>query len=115
MASTGIRERRRTFRYRNLLFCQGVQLKNKIAVLLMEAGVRYNRRKFHKVGYFRDLLKTKRGSDESPAYSCNCAAKQCAPAAHRKQFNTVAGARGSSLLNEWNQLMTIPAVKSITG
>jgi transposase len=38
MASTAIRERRRTLRYRNLLVRQMVQMKNKIAVLLMEAG-----------------------------------------------------------------------------
>src|ERR1700691_4864021 len=43
MASTEIRERRRTLRYRNLLVRQSVQLKNKIAVLLMEAGVSYKR------------------------------------------------------------------------
>src|SRR5271167_3283626 len=58
MASTEIRERRRTLRYRNLLVRQSVQLKNKIAVLLMEAGVSYNKQKLHKVGYFRELLKT---------------------------------------------------------
>src|SRR5260370_152207 len=34
MASTEIRERRRTLRYRNLLVRQTVQMKNKIAVLL---------------------------------------------------------------------------------
>jgi transposase len=39
MASTEIREQRRTLRYRNLLVCQSVRMKNKIAVLLMEAGV----------------------------------------------------------------------------
>ena len=55
-----IRERRRTLRYRNLLVRQVMQLKNKIAVLLMEAGVRYNKQKLHKVGYFRELLKTNR-------------------------------------------------------
>jgi transposase len=38
MASTEIRERRRTLRYRNLLVRQAVQMKNKIAVLLMEAS-----------------------------------------------------------------------------
>jgi hypothetical protein len=56
MASTEIRERRRTLRYRNLLVRQAVQMKNKIAVLLMEAGVSYNKQKLHKVGYFRELL-----------------------------------------------------------
>src|ERR1700738_4600733 len=58
MASTEIRERRRTLRCRNLLVRQAVQMKNKIAVLLMEAGVSYNKQKLHKVGYFRELLAT---------------------------------------------------------
>src|SRR6201988_3075630 len=58
MATTAIRERRRTLRYRNLLVRQMVQLKNKIAVLLMEAGVSYNKQRLHKVGYFRELLAT---------------------------------------------------------
>jgi transposase len=38
MASTAIREWRRTLRYRNLLVRQMVQMKIKISVLLMEAG-----------------------------------------------------------------------------
>src|ERR1700737_1913603 len=41
MASTPIRGRRRTLRYRNLLVRQMGQIKNKISGLLMEAGVRY--------------------------------------------------------------------------
>src|ERR1700721_4561246 len=36
MASTQIRERRRTLRYRNLLVRQAVRMKNKIAVFLLE-------------------------------------------------------------------------------
>jgi len=64
MASTEIRERRRTLRYRNLLVRQAVQMKNKIAVLLMEAGVSYNKQKLHKVGYFRELLATNPDIDE---------------------------------------------------
>ena len=58
MASMAIRERRRTLRYRNLLVRQMVQMKNKIAMLLMEAGVSYNKQKLHKAGYFRELLAT---------------------------------------------------------
>jgi len=34
------------------------QMKNKIAVLLMEAGVSYNKQRLHKAGYFRELLVT---------------------------------------------------------
>jgi len=64
MASTAIRERRRTLRYRNLLVQQMVQMKNKIAVLLMESGVSYNKQKLHKVGYFRALLATNQEIDE---------------------------------------------------
>jgi len=58
MASPEIRERRRTLRYRNLLVRQLVQMKNKIAVLLMEAGVSYNKQKLHKAGYFAELIGT---------------------------------------------------------
>ena len=48
MASTEIRERRRTLRYRTLLVRQAVQMKNKIAVPLMKAGVSYNKQKLHR-------------------------------------------------------------------
>ena len=56
MASTAIRERRRTLRYRNLLVRQMVQTKNKISMLLMEAGISYNKQRLHKASYFRELL-----------------------------------------------------------
>jgi hypothetical protein len=50
MASTAIRERRRTLRYRNLLVRQMVQMKIKISALLMEAGVSYNKQRLHQAG-----------------------------------------------------------------
>ncbi|HXP40164.1 MAG TPA: transposase [Candidatus Acidoferrales bacterium] len=58
MASTAIRERRRTLRYRHLLVRQMVQIKNKTSTLLMEAGVSYNKQRLHKAGYFRELMAT---------------------------------------------------------
>src|SRR5438132_4199372 len=64
MASTSIRERRRTLRYRHLLVRQMVQMKNKISGLLMEAGVSYNKQRLHRAGYFRELLATNYGIDE---------------------------------------------------
>jgi transposase len=42
MASTEIRNRRRTLHYRNLLIKQMVQMKNRVSGLLMETGVSYN-------------------------------------------------------------------------
>src|SRR5271170_6075957 len=56
MAPTEIRQRRRTLRYRKLLVRQNVQLKNKIAQLLMESGVTYNKEKLHQQGYFHRVL-----------------------------------------------------------
>ena len=45
MASTEIRDRRRTLRYRSLVIKQIVQMKNRVSGLLMETGVSYNNRR----------------------------------------------------------------------
>ena len=76
MASTEIRERRRTPRYRNLLVRQAVQTKNKVAVLLMQAGVSYNKQRLHRVGYFRELLATNQDIDEGLRLCYGCARKR---------------------------------------
>jgi transposase len=60
MAPPEFRERRRALRYRNLLVRQSVQMKNRVAGLLMETGVTYNKGKLHQTRYFADLL---RGSE----------------------------------------------------
>ena len=53
MASTAIRDRRRTLRYRSLLVRQMVQMKNRVSGLLLETGVSYNKSRLHKVGLLR--------------------------------------------------------------
>jgi transposase len=58
MASTEIRDRRRTLRYRNLVLKQMVQMKNRVSGLLMESGVSYDKRRLHKMGYFTELFST---------------------------------------------------------
>ena len=58
MASTEIRDRRCTLRYRSLLVRQMVQMKNRVSGLLLETGVNYNKSRLHKVGYFADLMST---------------------------------------------------------
>ena len=58
MASTEIRERRRILRYRRLVLRQAVQMKNRVAGLLMETGVSYNKLRLHRMGYFEQLLST---------------------------------------------------------
>jgi transposase len=51
MDSPEIRERRRTLRYRSLLVRQVVQLKTRLASLLMETGVSYDRQQLHRLGF----------------------------------------------------------------
>jgi transposase len=56
MASTKIRDRRRTLRYRHLLVRQMVQMKNRVSGLLLETGVSHNKERLHQVKYFQELL-----------------------------------------------------------
>src|SRR5215467_9162199 len=56
MDSHEIRERRRTLRYRSLLVRQVVQLKTRLASLLMETGVSYDRQNLHRIGFVSELL-----------------------------------------------------------
>src|SRR6201981_3778522 len=65
MASTEIRDRRRTLRYRELLVKQMVQMKNRVSGLLMEKGVTHTKRRLHKVGYFAELMTTNEDMHES--------------------------------------------------
>src|SRR6266852_4106570 len=65
MASTEIRERRRTLRYRNLVLKQMTQMKNRISGLLMETGVSYNKQRLRKLGYFMELMSCNEEVNES--------------------------------------------------
>src|SRR5271155_5523313 len=65
MASTAIRDRRRSLRYRHLLVRQMVQMKNRISGLLLETGVSHNKKRLHKVGYFRELISNNEEVPES--------------------------------------------------
>ena len=63
MASTAIRDRRRTLRYRRLLVRQMVQMKNRVSGLLLETGVEHNKERLHQVKYFSELLRGKEISE----------------------------------------------------
>ena len=65
MASTEIRDRRRTLRYRELLVKQMVQMKNRVSGLLMEKGVTHTKRRLHKVGYFAELMSESKEINQS--------------------------------------------------
>jgi len=114
MASTAIRERRRTLRYRNLLVRQMVHMKIKISSLLMEAGVSYNKQRLHKAGYFRELLATNPDIDEG----LRALLRLCRETVVRLQKTESAMVRSlerdSLLIDRVERLMTIPAVGPIT-
>jgi transposase len=114
MASTEIRERRRTLRYRNLLVRQVVQLKNKIAGLLMEAGVSYNKQRLHQAGYFRELLASNPDIDEGLC-SLLRVCRETVVRLQRTESALVRSLERDRLLEERvERLMTIPAVGPIT-
>src|SRR5579863_2535896 len=114
MAPTAIRERRRTLRYRNLLVRQMVQMKIKISSLLMEAGVRYNKQRLHKAGYFRELLATNPDIDEG----LRSLLRQCRETVVRLSKTESALIRSLEhdrlLAERVERLMSIPAIGPIT-
>src|SRR5258708_6828344 len=98
----------------NLLVRQMVQMKNKIAMLLMEAGVSYNKQKLHQAGYFRELLATNPDINEG---LCSLL-RVCRETGVRLQRTESALVRSlerdSLLVDRVERLMTIPAVGPIT-
>ena len=114
MASTAIRERRRTLRYRNLLVRQMVQMKLKISSLLMEAGVSYNKQRLHQAGYFRELL----ASNPDIGPGLRPLLQQCRETVVRlgKTENALIGSlrQDRLLAKRVERLMSIPAIGPIT-
>ena len=114
MASTVIRERRRTLRYRNLLVRQMVQMKNKISGLLMEAGVSYNKQRLHRAGYFRELLATNSDIDEGLCSLLRLCRETVVRLQKTESAVVLSLERDSLLMDRVERLMTIPAVGPIT-
>src|SRR5258708_553932 len=113
-ASTEIRERRRTLRYRKRLAPRTGQMKTKIAVLLMEAGVSYNKQKLHKVGYFRELLATNQDIDEGLKPLLRLCRETVVRLGKTESALVRSLQRDSLLMERVERLMTIPAVGPIT-
>ncbi len=101
-------------RYRNLLVRQTVQMKNKIAVLLMEAGVSYNKQKLHKVGYFRELLATNQDINEGLRPLLRLCREMVVRLGKTESALVRSLQRDSLLVERVERLMTIPAVGPIT-
>jgi len=114
MAPTAIRERRRTLRYRNLLVRQMVQTKNKIGMLLMEAGISYNKQRLHKAGYFRELLATTPGIDDGLRSLLRMCRETVVRLAKTESALVRSLARDHLLVDRVERLMSIPGIGPIT-
>jgi transposase len=114
MASTAIRERRRTLRYRNLLVRQMVQIKNKTSTLLMEAGVSYNKQRLHKAGYFRELMATNPDIQDGLRSLLRLCRETVVRLSKTESALVRSLERDPQLLERVERLMTIPAVGPIT-
>ena len=114
MASTAIRERRRTLRYRNLLVRQMVQMKIKISALPMAAGVSYNKQKLHQAGYFRELLATNPDIDEGLCSLLRLCRETVVRLGKNESALVRSLERDSLLVERIERLMSIPAVGPIT-
>ncbi len=114
LASTAIRERRRTLRYRNLLVRQMVQMKIKISSLLMEAGVSYNKQRLHKAGYFRELLASNSEIDAGLGSLLRLCRETVVRLGKTESALVRSLERDSLLVERVERLMTIPAVGPIT-
>jgi transposase len=114
MASTEIRDRRRTLRYRNLVVKQMVQMKNRVSGLLMETGVSYNKQRLHKVGYFAELMSSNEEVHESIRPLLKLSREMIARS-QKLDYALVSSLERDPLLQERiTRLRTVPGVGRIT-
>ena len=114
MASTEIRDRRRTLRYRSLVVKQMVQMKNRVSGLLMETGVSYNKQRLHKLGYFEELMSTNEDVHDSirPLLKLS---REMISRSLKLDYALVSSLERDPLLKErLRRLRTVPGVGPIT-
>jgi len=114
MCSTEIRDRRRTLRYRHLVIRQMVQMKNRVAGLLLEGGVSYDRPRLHHQGYFTALLASNEEISDSirPLLKLS---REHILRAQRLDSALIASLEKDPLLSDrLRRLRTIPGVGPIT-
>jgi transposase len=114
IASTEIRERRRTLRYRSLVLKQMVQMKNRISGLLMETGVSYNKQRLHRVGYFDELMANNEDVHDSirPLLKLS---REMISRSQRLDYALISSLERDPLLKErLRRLRTVPGVGPIT-
>src|SRR6266496_1614838 len=101
-------------RYRHLLVRQMVQMKNRISGLLMETGVSHNKKRLHKVGYFRELLSANEEVQES-IWPLLRLSRDTIVRMQKAEYALVSSLQRDPLLAERiKRLRTVPGVGPIT-
>ena len=114
MASTEIRDRRRTLRYRNLVLRQTVQMKNRVSGLLMESGVSYDKQRLHKMGYFTELFSSNEEISDSIRPLLRLGREHILRGQRLDRALTSSLERDPLLSERLRRLRTIPGVGPIT-
>ena len=114
MASTEIRDRRRTLRYRGLVLRQTVQMKNRVSGLLMESGVTYDKQRLHKMGYFTELFSTNEEISDSIRPLLRLGREHILRGQRLDRALTSSLERDPLLSERLRRLRTIPGVGPIT-
>jgi transposase len=115
MASREIRELRRVLRYRQLLVRQCVQMKNRIAGLLMETGTSYESGRLHGRKYFQQMLKDLEGVVPESVTQLLGLSRGSVELLQRMERQLIRGLLGQPLLEERVQrLSSIAGVGVVT-
>ena len=110
-----VRQLRTVLRYRNLVVGQAVQIKNRMAGLLMETGTAYNSKKLHGQRYFRELMSELEGVPDSVVQLLRLS-RNGLESLQQLERRLIRGLLGQPLLAQRVELLrTIPGVGIITG
>jgi transposase len=115
MACREIRELRRILRYRNMLVRQCVQIKNRIAGLLMETGTSYDARRLHGKKYFQRMLTELEGAVPDSVIHLLGLSRSSVETLSRMEAGLMRGLLAQPVLRERVQrLQSIPGVGTVT-
>ena len=115
MAPMEIRQRRRMLRYRKLLVRRNVQLKNKIAQMLMEGGVSYNKGEAESAGLLPSGAACEPGDRAFAVAAVEALSRDDrTDSEDRACFVPVAPEMDPLLAARVERLMTIPAIGHVT-
>ena len=114
MIPAPLRELRQVLRYRHLLMRRTVQMKNKIAGLLMSMGVEYESTKLHQKGYFDGLMVAWRGKIPASARKLLEFSREQVETLRRMDDKLIQGLKAhTEIATRVKRLMTIPGVGEI--